>query len=366
MPVSQSQAEAQATQSKEPLASDSVPIQPILPPTKDNTSAHIALLLPLNSSNSYIRQAAEAIQKGFLAASIVQPISLPIRVYSCADEGKEVTALYQNAVTNGASAVIGPITRAGAFNVISIAKNSSVPTLILNNPDKPTTENNLYYFGMTLESEARQVARLAKKDDLTVASIVSTDTPLSKRLVQAFSEEWKSGGGKLAVVKIVTDEAPDFSDIIFEPGSMVFIAATADKARVFRPYLNALLPVYSTSQIFNGNADKIVNYDLREVNFVDMPWVLQPDHSAVMIYPRPDLQPSIDMERLYALAIDSYRLLQLILTDRLSSLPLDGVTGTIRLNASHQFEREALSALFRRGAGVPNDGSVGFNSKDGK
>jgi len=114
-----------------------------------------------------------------------------------------------------------------------------------------------------------------------------------------------------------------------------------------------VLPVYSTSQIFSGNTNTLTNYDLADVRFVDMPWMLQPDHPAVMIYPRivPALTP--DMERLYALGIDAYRLLQVLFEHNpANTLPLDGVTGKITL-IGHQFQREATAATLRQGSGVP-------------
>lgn len=288
-----------------------------------------------------------------MAANKVHPGALPIRVYGCADEGKEIAALYQQALANGAKAVVGPLTPAG---VTALASQPSipVPTLALNRVEGKTSEK-LYFFGLALEGEARQIARLAAAEDLHTAIIVSSDTPLSKRLVEAFSDEWKKLAGDIAAVKVFTDDTTIFSDLPAEPGSMVFIAANAEKARRFRPFLNAVLPVYATSQVFNGNANMLINYDLRDVIFVDMPWLLQPDHPAVMIYPRanPPLEMDMDMERLYALGIDSYRLLQIMLENRYSSgLPLDGVTGSIRLNPNHQFEREASKAEFKQGLGL--------------
>ena len=104
--------------------------------------------------------------------------------------------------------------------------------------------------------------------------------------------------------------------------------------------------------MFNGNDDKLTNYDLNDVHFMDMPWLLQPDHPAVMIYPRanPPLEP--DMERLYALGIDAFRLLQIMTNNSYRiSLPLDGVTGRIRLSG-HQFQREAIPAQFWHGLGL--------------
>ena len=79
-----------------------------------------------------------------------------------------------------------------------------------------------------------------------------------------------------------------------------------------RPYINSAIPVYATSQVFSGNTNTLTNYDLADVRFVDMPWMLQPDHPAVMIYPRVVPAVTPDLERLYALGIDAYRLLQVL------------------------------------------------------
>ena len=80
-----------------------------------------------------------------------------------------------------------------------------------------------------------------------------------------------------------------------------------------------------------------------------MPWLLQPDHPAVMIYPRanPPLEP--DRERLYALGIDAFRLLNIMLTNSYrTALPLDGVTGRIHL-INNQFQRDAMPAQLKQG-----------------
>ena len=324
-----------------PAPAPVLPSAPVVP--------HIALLLPLKSPD--LQQAAEIVEQGFMAANKIQPGALPIRVYSCADEGKEISAIYQQALANGAKAVVGPLTTAGV-SALATLPAIPVPTLALNRVEGKASEK-LYFFGLTLENEARQIARLAAADDLHTASIVSTDTPLSKRLVQSFSDEWKRLGGDIAAIKIFNGDTNIFSDLPAEPGSMVFVASNAEEARKFRPFLNAVLPVYATSQIFNGNTSMLVNYDLRDVIFVDMPWLLQPDHPAVMIYPRATPPLEVDMERLYALGIDSYRLAQIMLANRYTSdLPLDGVTGAIRLNTSHQFEREAIMASFKQGLGL--------------
>ncbi|MGC2047293.1 MAG: penicillin-binding protein activator, partial [Gallionella sp.] len=112
------------------------------------------------------------------------------------------------------------------------------------------------------------------------------------------------------------------------------------------------------SRVFVGNSNTLLNYDLKGIRFVDMPWLLQPDHPAVMIYPRASPPLSIDQERLYALGIDAYRLIRLMLFNKLQvSLPLDGVSGQIRLNG-HIFQRTASPAVFVQGQAQLADAPV--------
>jgi outer membrane PBP1 activator LpoA protein len=77
---------------------------------------------------------------------------------------------------------------------------------------------------------------------------------------------------------------------------------------------------------------------------------VQPDHPAVMAYSKPAEEMPIDYERLYALGIDAWRLVQLVIrADRPQNIPLlDGVTGRITLEG-HQFVRVLASGEMRDG-----------------
>jgi outer membrane PBP1 activator LpoA protein len=254
-------------------------------------------------------------------------------------------------VANGARAVVGPLTRDGV-SALAAANATPVPTLALNIVETRGAEQ-LHFFGLPAEAEARQVARLAALAELHNAILVSDGKPLSHRLTQAFAEEWKRlGGGIVGEVRYNDDPAP-LTEIPATEGNMVFLAADAEEAHLMRPYLNIALPVYATSQVFNGDADTLTNFDLHDVHFVDMPWLVQPDHAAVMVYPRADPPRSADRERLYALGIDAFRLLQIMLNNSYrTDLPLDGVTGLIRQNDHRQFLREAIPAVFVQGRGM--------------
>ena len=78
-----------------------------------------------------------------------------------------------------------------------------------------------------------------------------------------------------------------------------------------------------------------------------MPWMLSPQHAAVMVYPRPRLD-SPELDRLYAFGIDAARLVRTLLAKR-EETTLDGVTGLLRINRDRQVTRELTAAQFENG-----------------
>lgn len=347
---------------EQPAAASGVVAAPVTPENVETTPApvvlpnvtpfpHIALLLPVKSD--IFGPAANAVEQGFFAAaeSNHKRLMMPIRVYSDFDENSSVVTAYRQAIANGARAVVGPLTRNGV-SALAADPDIPVPTLALNVADGQFAPQ-LYFFGMAVEAEARQVAQMAKQQGLHQAIIITSHMPLSQRLQSAFEEEWTNsahGANRGILREIEYDGDPSvFADISDITDTMVFLATDAHNSHLIRPYLPSKIPVYATSQVFTGNDNVLANYDLSGVHFVDMPWLLQPDHPAVMIYPQPDPPLSTSRERLYALGIDSFRLVELMLVGNLNTdLPLDGVSGQIRLNG-HNFERTAIPAVFSQG-----------------
>ena len=306
---------------------------------------HIALLLPTNSPE--LGPAASAVQQGFMAAAKVLHAGLPIRLYSDFDAAHSVVDAYNAAVNNGAVAVVGPLTRDDIRKLAAIP-SLPVPTLALNIIEGQAPRQ-LYFFGLAIEAEAQQIARLARKQKLGQAIVISADDPLARRLQYAFEEQWTALGGKISREIDFDGDAAVFADIAPQPDSMVFLATDIEKSRIIRPYLPNGLPVYATSQIFAGNSDTLVNFDLDGVRFVDMPWLMQVDQPQIAAFPRANPPLTTDQERLYALGIDAYSLIQILIASQVdTALPFDGVTGVIRLD-KQTFEREALPSLFVQG-----------------
>jgi outer membrane PBP1 activator LpoA protein len=105
---------------------------------------------------------------------------------------------------------------------------------------------------------------------------------------------------------------------------------------------------YGTSQLNPGLKTGPNTGDVPDVRFVDMPWMVQPDHPAVMIYGRPGSRESDDLERLYALGIDAFRLAEDLLEGK-REIELDGVTGRLTLASDGQFRRGLLVTLIDGG-----------------
>ena len=66
---------------------------------------------------------------------------------------------------------------------------------------------------------------------------------------------------------------------------LLFAALDADQARQVRGALGTELPVYGTSAL-NPGADRLAVAELDGVRLLDLPWQVQRDHPAVMVYPR--------------------------------------------------------------------------------
>ena len=349
-----------------PIASMPARAQSTVPGVPSVDAPHIALLLPVDSST--FRRHAEALRDGFLAASRAHgQQTLPIRVYAVGDDPKQASQNYQQAEQTGARLVVGPLIRSAVTAIA--AGEVSVPTLALNAPEGNVPNRpNLHVLSLQIETEARQAARLAYREGRRAAYTVAGDSPLLKRLHQAFVNEFTKLGGKLIAEFAYNTSPAELTRlkqaVELRVADMAFLALDARQARSVRPYLEPL-SVYASSQIHAGDASPAAAIDLAGIVFLDMPWLLQRDHPAVMIYPRQDFRGEADLERLYALGIDAWRIGQALLA-RQSGIILDGVTGRLIQGQDRQFTRELVSARFGThvppapvGPGIPAPASVG-------
>jgi outer membrane PBP1 activator LpoA protein len=310
---------------------------------------HLAVLLPIKSST--VGRLADAVRRGVLEAHRVHAGNgMPVIVIATDEDPFDITRTYEQAVQRGARMIIGPLTRS-AVSALAGSNLVTVPTIALNAPEVDVPlPTNLYLFGIQVENEARQIARIASRQGRRRPLVVISDSPLSRRLSEAFIEEWARLGNPPAERFAYTTDVDSLTEVrdTLAVGSsdMVFLALDARRAKLIRSYLGLSMPVYATSLVHTSSAP-LANYELNGVYFVDMPWLLLPDHPAVLIYERPDpAQTGVEFQRFYALGIDAYRMAQALLKPYPDSQPVDGVTGYISIEPDQRLTREAIPAQF--------------------
>ena len=349
--------------------------------------AQVAILLPFSGS---LAEASGAIRDGILAAYYTssagshRPV---LRFYDVGTNPADAVARYQQAVTEGARFVIGPL-RKEAVQAVLQQEQLPVPVLTLNQVDTDVSFNpSAYQFGLAPEDEAREAARRAWQDGHRRAISLVPEGGWGERVQAAFADEWNKLGGSLLVHQTYDPQEADHSRIIsatlnldsskarqaslvrligrkleFEPRrrqdvDCIFLLATPEQARLIRPQLSFFraqhVPVYSTSHVYSGQPDKSRDIDLNGLQFCDMPWILEagtgwqelkqeiseswPDNAATD-------------GRFYALGIDAYRITPYL--DRFESGlfgSFHGMTGNLTVDPRQVVHRTLVWAQFRNG-----------------
>jgi outer membrane PBP1 activator LpoA protein len=340
-----------------PVAAPAEPEPTATQPPAQPPREHIALILPLSSPS--FASVADSVRKGFMAAAGLNLKGAPAyRIYAAENEGESLVVNMRNAQRDGAVLIIGGLTRDGAtFMARQSLRLPELPMLALNTPDSGAS-GRFHYVSLALDNEARQLAQLAAGEGAKLATVVHGGSGLAKRIQETFEREWIRLGGQIILrIPFSGDPAEGLrirAQMENLRNDMVFIAAEPNTARAVRPYIPIWMTTYATSLSADTRADAVTNVDLDGMRFLDMPWFVQPDHPAVMVYPRPPPDTSIEAERLYALGIDAWRLGGLLLNTDVRQSVLDGVTGRLKLEPNgHQFVRTLTPTEFRDGRAAP-------------
>ena len=334
----------------------------------------MALLLPLKSVT--LKSAAEMVRDGFRAAHGREGSNVDLTVIDTDDSAQNIATLYRDAV-HRYDILIGPLSRSG---VGAVANSGAVsrPTIALAPPDN--TDNTelrlppkLLVMGLSIEDEARQAAEWAGREHAGgKALIVSTSVAWQKRAARAFMGQWQKSGAAVDVMQLSVAGsqlngaalAQLKKRVQEDPPQLLFVALGAAQTRQLRGVVGPGVALYGTSQLNPLNLSEITGAErqreLDGVHLLDMPWQLQADHPAVMAYPHPvavgtqRLGP--DLERLYALGIDAYRVAAEIGAGR-PDFTIDGVTGklAVQFDGSHPaiFERTGQQAIYAEGLILP-------------
>lgn len=338
-------------------AAQPAPLPPPKPPT-------IALILPAQTTP--FARAAETVRQGFFAAQSVSGTNATIQLVELEEGPVQLAAALKSARDRGADIAVGPLTR-DAVNALGSGRVAApLPVVTLNLPESDVgLAPHVLAFGVSIELEARQIVAAALRELPMPAPIgappaaprfmvIVGESPLARRMGNAFRDALREAGQAVTLypMRVSYDTLQALSDAI-AAGRLeaVFLALEARDAAAVRPRLPPALRLYATSQVNLGGAEAaLLAPELEGVNFVDMPWLLEPDHLAVVVHPKPEQALSGELQRLYALGIDAFRLAIEWVQGR-RSFGLDGVTGALGVDRdrSARVERVPTLAVFRNG-----------------
>ncbi|MGR4067724.1 penicillin-binding protein activator [Billgrantia sp. C5P2] len=328
---------------------------------------HIAVFLPDNGPLSGV---AESIRTGIRIHHLnsVERNGGVRLSFLDASQGN-LDALYTEARNIGAQVVIGPLDK-DQVSELEARDSVPLPTLALNyGAGSSNQAEGLFQFGLSAEDEARQVARRAYEDGHRRSALLVPNNEWGARVGRAFEEEWRNRDGTItnAVAYDPRGSATESTRRVLSGGrpDMLFLLALPSYARQVPPtldYYNAAnLPIYATSHLYEGRPQPLLDHDLDEVNFVDIPWQI-PDAAVGGVEALPYLASFEELHRdadpstfrLMAMGVDAYELARRL--PQFQLLPeseMFGATGLLVPGRDGRIERRLPWARFERGVPRP-------------
>jgi outer membrane PBP1 activator LpoA protein len=325
-----------------------------------------------------VQPEAGLIRDGFMAAVSRMPEnSRPsVRVY---DTGViPVGTALQNARTDGAAFIVGPLTRE-ELQVALEQRVGNLPMLLLNNiGGSGFAGANIYQYGLAPEDEARQIARQIAGAGQRNAMVLAPAGAWGTRVAAAFTEELTRSGGQVVVQASYDRRSNDLTaqvesafgitdsidrhqkirgitrlDLGFQPRprpdiDAIFVAGyppdegTINPLQQINPVLKAPgaqnIPVYITQGGLSPTTQ--ANRDLLDMRLLDMPWTLEASG------PVADLRASTEsiwkdrerFSRYFAFGFDAATL-ALAIRRPSTAWPLNGLTGRLNLTVDGRVER---------------------------
>jgi len=314
-----------------------------------------------------------------------------LRFYDVGENPAYVRAAYDNAIADGADAVIGPL-RKQAVSAIVTLRDVDIPTVTLNTVDASLSygsgSSSIVQFGLAPEDEARAAASRAIALSLKNAVILQADDSRGDREARAFQDTMFAHGGDVVHVAVLPKDEYDYSQqikdalqitqsdarfrklsnaigqkLFFEPDirpdvDVIFLAVSSEQARSVRPQLDFFhaveVPRLGTSRIAGQDDDIKKNRDLNSIFYPEVPWVLDKSmnkdplkQQILANFPNADGAYA----KLYALGADAYKVVT-NLNALSSGQRLEGFTGDLELSNTGYIRRHLDWAQYQEGKSV--------------
>jgi hypothetical protein len=355
---------APETMRVEPPQAETMPVETPGAASAGKRATRIGLMLPLRSEA--LGAPADALRAGFMAAHERDRDGFTVNLIETGDSAQETLDAYAAALAQN-DIVVGPLARS-AVGALAASGQVTKPTIALNHPEARSPAAALpprmLVIGLSIEDEARQVASWAADEHPGGAAvIVSGSNAWQRRIATAFAARWQQLGREAQTV-VLADSNGYLSEAALgqlrsqldaaQP-ALLFAALDASQVGQVRGAVGTDLALYGTSSVNPGPENVMTQLD--GVRLLDLPWEVQPAHQAVMVYPRWNAGArTLDLDRLYALGIDAFRLAREITLHPGAEFELDGVTGRLSGsfgNGPARFERVQPAAVYQAGTFTP-------------
>lgn len=328
----------------------------------------VALLLPLSGP---LKAAGEAVDQGFLSAYFNTPDSQArpvVRFYDTQGTTAGALAAYQQAQTDGADLVIGPLARDAVAALV--ASNPSLPLLALNHPDGDTPlPSGDAEFALMPESDGTQAASRMLQQGIRDAVVFLSGSDNEQRAAQAFNTQFTAGGGKVLAVQTLPQGTVNYGSEIqaaipgLGPDGGFFFAVPPETARLLLPQLRVAhlkQPVFATTQVYSGIPNSL-DRDLDGVQFPDAPWLYDAQPGLPL---RASLARNLPVAgghgaRLFAFGMDADMLSPYFawLQQHPGSY-VAGATGQLSVDAQGNVQRTPIWVQFNNGIAAPVTGTL--------
>ena len=338
----------------------------------------VAVLLPLQGQ---FRPHAQAIQYGILAAASSKQATSLVFI----DSQQSPEAMQQQVEQAQAEFVIGPLLKDQVDSVSKI-DNWPWPTLFLNSKDNNITKAEQFYFALSMEDEASQMAQLFAQKNYRRPVVISSANNISVRMQQHFAAEWRKLGNDAPEMHqfnskeeletlinslLETDRSRErvkqisallSQKLEADPHSRldidaIYLIADPVQTRLFKPFVDVSvsqtaprLPVYASSRSHSTSLDSTDQRDLNGLTFTEMPWMLSEQGSVELRQQYQQLFADQDetLQRLFAMGYDAYQLVgSLRQQQQLPATVFPGLTGQLRLTPQGSIVRQLSWASYR-------------------
>ncbi|NNE88752.1 MAG: penicillin-binding protein activator [Silicimonas sp.] len=159
-------------------------------------SVKVALLVPKSSANgSALATSLE--NAAWLAVADLDAVEIDLKVYDTAGTSQGATLAAQQAISDGARMIVGPLFAESASAAGAVAANRGVNVLAFSN-NPAIAGGNVFILGNTFQNSADRLVRFASRQGKSAIYLVHADDPAERLGAAAVEQAIQANGGRLA------------------------------------------------------------------------------------------------------------------------------------------------------------------------